>query len=77
MNPFHAEMDTLIMSTDINPSPGFSRVRFTGFTLSSFLPFLTCRRMLYCCSRFRFLGVTFFIIDFSDLIFFADRNKVE
>jgi hypothetical protein len=26
MNPFHAEMDTLIMSTDVNPSPGFSRV---------------------------------------------------
>jgi hypothetical protein len=25
-------MDTLIMSTDINPSPGFSRVRFSGFT---------------------------------------------
>ena len=40
MNPFHAEMDTLIMSTDINPSPGFSRVRLTNFDFSSFLLFL-------------------------------------
>ena len=61
INPFHAEMDTLIMSTDINPSPGFSRVRCTGFAFWSFLPFPTCRRMLYCCSRFHFLGVAFFI----------------
>jgi hypothetical protein len=27
MNPFQAENDTLLLSTDANPSPGFSRVR--------------------------------------------------
>lgn len=27
MNPYHSEPDTLILSTDINPSPGLSRVR--------------------------------------------------
>ncbi|KAH9477356.1 Protein CFT1 [Psilocybe cubensis] len=26
MNPYHAENDTLILSTDINPSPGLSRI---------------------------------------------------
>ncbi|KAF9486143.1 hypothetical protein BDN70DRAFT_870239 [Pholiota conissans] len=26
MNPYHTEPDTLILSTDINPSPGFSRI---------------------------------------------------
>jgi hypothetical protein len=28
MNPFQAENDTLLLSTDANPSPGFSRVYF-------------------------------------------------
>ena len=28
MNPFQAENDTLLLSTDANPSPGFSRVGF-------------------------------------------------
>jgi cleavage and polyadenylation specificity factor subunit 1 len=64
MNPFHAEMDTLIMSTDINPSPGFSRVRFTGFNFSSFLLFLDLSTNVCCYSRFRFLSVIFFIVDF-------------
>ena len=38
MNPFQAENDTLLLSTDANPSPGFSRVRsFFSMTVSLFI----------------------------------------
>jgi cleavage and polyadenylation specificity factor subunit 1 len=37
MNPFQSENDTLLLSTDANPSPGFSRVRFFLMTLSVFI----------------------------------------
>ena len=38
MNPFQAENDTLLLSTDANPSPGFSRVRsFFSVTVSLFI----------------------------------------
>lgn len=38
MNPFQAENDTLLLSTDANPSPGFSRVRsFFSMTASLFI----------------------------------------
>ena len=38
MNPFQAENDTLLLSTDANPSPGFSRVRFfVSVTVSLFI----------------------------------------
>ena len=38
MNPFQAENDTLLLSTDANPSPGFSRVRsFLSMAVSLFI----------------------------------------
>jgi len=38
MNPFQAENDTLLLSTDANPSPGFSRVRSSFWiTVSLFI----------------------------------------
>ena len=38
MNPFQAENDTLLLSTDANPSPGFSRVYFFfSLTISLFI----------------------------------------
>jgi hypothetical protein len=38
MNPFQAENDTLLLSTDANPSPGFSRVcSFFSMAVSIFI----------------------------------------
>ena len=39
-NPYHAENDSLILGTDVIPSPGFSRVRMSPLLFSTARPYV-------------------------------------
>lgn len=39
-NPYHAENDSLILGTDVIPSPGFSRVRMPPLSFSTARPYV-------------------------------------
>ena len=74
MNPFHAEMDTLIMSTDINPSPGFSRVGLLASFLGSFFTIYYLLMNVMLLLSFLFSKCCFLL---TSCTLFADCNEVE